>query len=678
MRKTATVIVLLSLALGISVLPGGATPSSIRSLDGSGNNLKHPDWGQTNTEYRRVAQPAYADGIHEPATGPDPRYVSNRVFNDVGQNLFSENGVTQWGWAWGQFLDHTFGLRDETPAEHTPIPFAANDPLERFTNDLKMIDFFRTPAAPDTGISRPREQINTVSSYIDAFNVYGGTAARLDWLREGPVDGNPTNNRAKLLLTSDGYLPQVNARGTVPAPPMDLMGALMAAPGNAIVAGDVRANENIALTALHTLFAREHNRIVAALPSRLTDEEKFQIARRVVGAEMQYVTYNEFLPAMGVRLPPYRGYDDHVDASLSNEFAVVGYRAHSQIHGEFEPLVPIGAYSPAQLNAFKAQGIAVEDNGDGTLTLVVPLNTAFGNPGLLHSLGLGPVLQSLGEVQYRNDEQIDESLRSVLFQIPKPGAPDPATCAQPTVNPNCFRGVADLGAIDIARGRDHGMPSYNELRKAYGLAPKRSFTDITGEPTDRFPTDQKVDRRDPSDRFASDRRTDRRDRFDRLPSDERFDRGDPIDRRPTDGRIDRRDPIDDPDILDVVELRDGDGKVVPLDSDEAGEEAVVATRRTTLAARLHAIYGSVDNIDAFVGMVSERHVRGTEFGELQLAMWTNQFAALRDGDRFFYLNDPALRVIADQFGIDYRQTLAQIVKLDAGVTVPPDVFRAAG
>ena len=65
----------------------------------------------------------------------------------------------------------------------------------------------------------------------------------------------------------------------------------------------MRANENIALTAIHTLFAREHNRIVAALPASLVcTRSKFQIARRVVGAEEQYITYNEFLPALGVRL----------------------------------------------------------------------------------------------------------------------------------------------------------------------------------------------------------------------------------------------------------------------------------------------------------------------------------------------------------------------------------------
>ena len=62
----------------------------------------------------------------------------------------------------------------------------------------------------------------------------------------------------------------------------------------------------------------------------------------------------------------------------------------------------------------------------------------------------------------------------------------------------------------------------------------------------------------------------------------------------------------------------------------------------TLAARLKAIYGSVENMDPYVGMISEPHVAGTEFGELQLALWRKQFEALRDGDRFFYANDPEL------------------------------------
>ena len=116
----------------------------------------------------------------------------------------------------------------------------------------------------------------------------------------------------------------------------------------AVVGGDVRANENMALTATHTLFAREHNRIVDALPATLSAQRRFDIARRVVGAEQQAITYQEFLPAVGVRPGPYRGYDPTVDATLGNEFATVGYRAHSMVQGEIEPSAPAGTYTGEQ------------------------------------------------------------------------------------------------------------------------------------------------------------------------------------------------------------------------------------------------------------------------------------------------------------------------------------------
>jgi hypothetical protein len=618
------------LGLVVALPASAAAPPAVRTLDGSGNNVAHPTWGQAGTQYLRAAAPNYADGIKSPVSGPPARYVSNRIFNDVGQNIFSENGISQWGWAWGQFIDHDIGLRDETPAEDASIPFAKNDPLESFMNDVGTIQFNRTPAAPGTGRRSPRQQINTDSSYIDASMVYGEDNTRLDWLRTGPVDGNPTNNSASLML-SNGFLPRASARGNpATAPVMDLMGPLAGNPAGAVVAGDVRANENIALTGLQTLFAREHNRIVASLPSRLSQEDKFQIARRVVGAEVQYITYHEFLPTLGVRLNFYRGYDPSANASLQNEFATVGFRAHSMVHGEFEPTVPVGTYSAKQLAAFQAEGITVEANGDGTITLVIPLNVAFGNPDLLQQVGEGPVLQSLAEHQYKNDEQIDNSLRSVLFEIPKPGV-DPLTCAEPIVNANCFADVADLGADDIQRGRDHGMPTYNQLRVAYGLPKVRSFTDITGESTSDFPNDRKIN---------------------------------------------SRDPIDDPNILDFVKLFDVNGNRIALDSPDAQEAAVVGIRRTTLAARLKAIYGHVDDVDAFVGMVSEKHVSGTEFGPLELAIWNKQFRDLRDGDRFFYLNDPVLNDIQHNYGVTYRRTLAEIVKLNAGVTVAPNVFIA--
>jgi hypothetical protein len=606
----------------------------VRSMDGGGNNLAHPTWGQSGAPYLRVAPANYADGVKTPVAGPPTRYVSNRVFNDIAQNIFSERNLTQWGFVWGQFMDHTFGLRQETGGENAPIAFG-DDPLEEFTNDLGSIDFSRTPAAPGTGVRGvARQQINTVSSYIEGSSVYGDDTTRLEWLREGPVDGRMANNGAHLLLDPGGVLPRRSSRGNAAtAPVMALQGRLMLAPEKAMVAGDVRANENIALTATHTLFAREHNRIVDALPSVLPDELKFQIARRIIGAEQQYITYNEFLPALGLRLSDYRGYDPAVNATLGNEFAVVGYRAHSMIHGELEPSAPAGTYTEAELEAFEAQGIEVEEEEDGAVTLVIPLNLAFGNPDLLAKVGVGPLLKGIGgEPEYKNDEMIDNQLRSVLFQIPRPNASDPLACLDGVELPDCFKGVQDLGAIDVERGRDHGMPLYNDLRRAYGLAPKTSFTAITGESTDAFPND-------------------------------------PL--------INKRKPLDDPDILDFVQLRDITGAVIPFGTEAADTSAVVGVRRTSTAARLKAIYGDVSKLDAFVGMVAERHVGNSEFGELQRAIWKKQFEALRDGDRFFYANDPALPLIEQLFGITYRKTLARIIKQNTGVDTQANVFDAA-
>jgi hypothetical protein len=628
--------------LGTGGLPGlgflrGAQrlPFEIQSLDGSGNNKAHRDWGRAGTKYSREVPPRYADGISKPATGPNARMVSNRVFNDVNQNVFSETQVSQWGFVWGQFLDHTFGLRSgklpgDPGAEEADIRFDNKDPLEDFTNDLGVIPFVRSDAAKGTGVSTPREQINTVSSYIDGWAVYGGTDERLEWLRQGPVDGDLSNNSA-LLLLPNGLLPRRDSRGKpVRAPQMDVDGRLRGQPTRAAVAGDLRANENVALTATHTLFAREHNRVVRSLPNSLSEEAKFQIARRVIIAEQQYITYNEFLPAMGIDAGQYDGYDPTLNANLTNEFATVGYRAHSMIHGEVELASEEARYSSRQIAAFKKEGLEVTTE-DGKVEIAIPLNVAFFNPDLVGEVQLGPLLQGIGsESQYRNDEQIDNQLRSVLFQVPVKGNPE---CLDGPGLPHCFKGVIDLGAVDIERGRDHGIPGYNRLRQAYGLFPKRSFTEITGEDSGGFPSS---------------------------------------------GRLTRGDEIDDPDSLDVMTLDDIDGKPIDLDDEEALDTSgITEVRRTPVAARLRAIYGSVDKLDAFTGMLVEEHVPGSNFGELQRAMWTIEFQRLRGGDRFFYANDPGLGFIRREYGIDYRTNLGDVIARNTDIRrseLAPDVF----
>ncbi len=661
-QRISTLGIMLGLALGSSaILPLAANEKfygfqevspwievPVRSvmlnppaLDGSGNNARKPSLGAANTVYRRIAPAYYSDGIGTMAHGPNLRYISNRVFADGAQNIFSENGVTQWAYNWAQFIDHSIGLK-ESGKEEVSLIFDEQEPLEKFSNSSQSLKINRSAIANGSGVYHPRDQLNTVSSFIDAWAVYGGSEERLEWLREGLFDGDLGNNGAHLLLTADGYLPTADIRGNADvAPTMERVGRLAVvenAGSEIVIAGDIRANENIALTTVQTLFAREHNRIVDALPETLSEQQRFDIARQIVIATQQYITYNEFLPTLGIKLAKATSYKPGTNPSISNEFATVAYRAHSMIHGEIEAEVSADRYDRETLEHLHNQGIETEIIGE-SMEIAVPLNVAFANPQLLKTIGIDAIAAGLGsEPQYKNDEQIDNQLRSVLFQLPNPEVSNPDTCLDGETLNQCFLLAMDLGLIDIFRARDHGIPNYNDLREAYGLARVDDFKELTGESTEEF-----------------------------------------ID----DGVIDIDNAIDDPSILDFVELRDKNGNTIDPASDDAESEVTEALRRTTLASRLKSIYGGVDAVDAFVGMVSEAHLPGSEFGKLQQTMWEVQFTALRDGDSNFYLWSKSLEQamgVARQHGIDYRQTLSEVIirntRLEAG-DIQDNIFLVA-
>ena len=628
LRRTLPVAAVAALATGgiFALAPiASASPGfEVENLNGSGNNVNNPTWGQAGTPYARVGTAHYADGISQPFTGPNARATSNRVINDRNFDVFDERRLTQMFWQWGQFLDHTFDLRDGGGPTATPfnIPFNQNDPTEEFTNTLGTIAVNRSAQSPGTGTStsNPRQQTNTITSYLEAQNVYSSSATRLDWLRNGPVDGDPTNNQATLMMSANNFLPHADARGNAAtAPVSDVDGRLASHPQDRRTAGDPRSNENFGLTAMHTVFAREHNRIVSLLPNTLSQEDKFQIARRIVIAEEQYITYQDWLPAMGIALPQYTGYKSNVNASIANEFATMGYRVHTQIHGDFEIEAAAGQYTTAQLNQFRAEGLAVTVDATGAGTISSPMAVAFFNPDVLEQLGLGPMLLAEQEQQYKSDETIDNQLRSELFQIPS--SQDPTCLNGNTVN-QCYNTVNDLGAIDIQRGRDHGLGTYNQVRQAYGLSARTSFTGITGESSDAFPVGT---------------------------------------------------GIDNPASTAVVKAFDIDGNSIATDG-SATVNATRVVRGSPLAARLKGIYGSVDNVDPFVGVFSEPHVPGTSLGETELAIWTKQFQALRDGDRFFFENDlGTLNNIKNTYGIDFRSTLSQVIARNTDATTAANI-----
>jgi peroxidase len=209
--------------------------------------------------------------------------------------------------------------------------------------------------------------------------------------------------------------------------------------------GDVRANENIELTAVHTLFLREHNRVAVlihnAFPA-LGDEAVYQTARAIVIAEVQSITFNEFLPALlGPNvITTYSGYNSRVNPGIATEFSTAGFRVgHSLLAPDVEFLNP-----------------------DGTTKFEeVSLAESFFNPPLVQQNGADPILKYLATDNAQEvDNKIVPELQNFLFG--PPGA-----------------GGFDLASLNIQRGRDHGLADYNTTRAAYGLPKVTSFADIT-------------------------------------------------------------------------------------------------------------------------------------------------------------------------------------------------------
>ena len=294
-----------------------AAALGVRSLDGSGNNLAASRVGPGRhavpagrarglRRRRRRARRRAADALRQQ---PDlqrqrPEPVLRERRHAVGLGL---GPVPR---------PHVRAARRRPAASARRSPSTPHDPLEPFRNDFGAIAFERTPAAPGTGTAAsPRQQLNTVVEPTSTARPSTATRPAARVAARGSGRRRPHQQRRAAAAAGRPPATRAPLAATLPRRPRwTLQGALAASPETRVVAGDVRANENIALTATHTLFAREHNRIVGALPASLSEEQKFEIARRVVGAEQQYITYNEFLPALGVRLPAYRGYDASVNA----------------------------------------------------------------------------------------------------------------------------------------------------------------------------------------------------------------------------------------------------------------------------------------------------------------------------------------------------------------------------
>lgn len=408
--------------------------AGFRRLDGSENNLRQPDMGAAGTQLRRWAPPGYADSIAQPAgpSRPSARVISN-VVSDQDGDIPNSLQASDFLWQWGQFLDHDIDLTDGTdPSDLMHIPVPVGDPeFDPSGSGVVTMPMNRSLYDPATGTDTPRQQTNEITAWIDASNVYGSDAERAAALREDDGSGRLKTSAGDLLPFNTEGLP--NAGGNT---------------ADLFLAGDVRANEQVALTVMHTLFVREHNRLadqIAADNPNLSGDQIYQRARRLVGAMIQAITYREFLPALLGQgaVPAYAGYDRRVDAGIANLFATACYRfGHS-------------ALSPTLLR-LDADGNSIGD---------LELRDAFFAPSAIAAVGgPDPYLRGLAAQQHQNiDPYVIDDVRNFLFGEPGQGG-------------------FDLVALNLTRGRDHGLPDYNTMRQALSLSPKSSFADISSDP----------------------------------------------------------------------------------------------------------------------------------------------------------------------------------------------------
>lgn len=560
------------------VVPSVVDGVEFRTIDGTDNNPNRENQGAAETQQIRFG---YGDDFPDDngdtiITSPNPRVVSNALL-DQDVSIPSANHLTDWAFQWGQWVTHDMDLTRSGPQFNQPsdptLPSNFNIPITEADDPFgqgNVIPFNRSEFAAGTGANGiRRDVVNSITSYIDASNVYGSDPVRAAALRTFEGGKLRTSPGADGIIgTQDDLLPFWDPNSGIPnaTPPQPIAHPLF-------LAGDFRANEQVNLTAVHTLFVREHNRladIIHTLYPDLNDEQIFQFARRLVGAEQQIITYEEYLPAtLGYDLAPnpdnylYQpGTVDalgrlvgNVEADVTNSFAHAAFRfGHSQIN---EATLLVNAINQI------VGSLSIDD--------------AFFNPSFLTSAA-NNLARTLKGLAFQTGQEVDlglvDGIRNNLFG-------------------NVGGGGIDLGSLDIQRGRDHGLPDFNNLVGAY-----RSLgLDAAGAAV-RYTS------------FAD---------------------------------FAARNPI-------------------------AAANGVVTT--------LEQLYGSIDLIDPFVGMLAEDHLPGSNVGPLLNSIIGNQFLRLRDGDRFFYTGDAFLQLPEVKAVLDINDvTLANVIRWNTGaVGLQDNVF----
>lgn len=419
---------------------------TIRTLDGTCNNMDEPTWGSTGIAFLRYLEPGYADkkgiprgGTEDTGKGgrtpssvsssciesrdralPSPRVITRKFHLSRNQSSSTHSDMLM---QVGQFLDHDISL---TPLSRVrgdccrsrdsncfPYSIPNGDPTFR-----NCFSFMRSLAHCEDP-RKVREQLNAASAFVDGSQIYGDTVSKSNSLRQ--------RSRGSMRISNDGF----SLHPTIGF-------------------GDSRGTSHPMLISMHTLFIREHNRIVRELAEldpnmARNDETTFQLARKIIIAQWQNIVYSEYLPQIlgpssarkfDLGVSQRTIYDPKIDPSLRNDFSTAAYRfGHSQVQDSYKQMDTSRAQSFSDIrlkDEFFKDRIVEEDGGRG----------------------VNRIIDGLMERGVQNSDRFFSE----------------------TITETLFGAKLDLVSINIQRGRDHGIPSYNEYRRFCGLSPACSWS----------------------------------------------------------------------------------------------------------------------------------------------------------------------------------------------------------
>ncbi|CDF39508.1 Peroxidase [Chondrus crispus] len=400
----------------------------LRFLSGQCTSTAAATWGEAQRPQFSYLS-AHSSTFPTGASLKSAREISNILCNQKG-NVFSAKGINELFVFFGQFVDHNLVA---TPATGDPMPILVpeNDPWFKG----KTMRFVRSTRG-FTGEENYERPINTLSSALDLSAVYGVNDPRNTALLEMAA-GNLTGK----MKTSEGNLLPYNTGGFNNAP--------NSKSAKFYLTGDHRANEHPTLTTIHTIWVREHNRIVdlirekvpAGRLNKVDSKQIYEWARALNIAKFQSIVYKEFVPTMiGRRAPRYNGFRKSVNPTVSDIFAGAAFRVgHTMVGNKVSR-----RSATRRLRALKLSDMFFRPSGVDEV-------------GEMDNLIRGAAGVRAQEV----DVKVHNALRNMLFEN-VPGEDG-----------------FDLVAMNIQRGRDHALPTFNQIRQTFGIRPARKFSDIS-------------------------------------------------------------------------------------------------------------------------------------------------------------------------------------------------------